>query len=79
MSPNYGTPAGRDAPTIGSITGIIKQGWDYLDPFFEPQVQHGANRVIPQPKYVIVHTVYNRGNFTDLNIGTDQNLPLWQG
>jgi hypothetical protein len=79
MSPNYGTPAGQPALTVGSITGIVKQGWDYLDPFFTPQVDNGANRVIPQPQYVLIHTVYNRSNFANLNIGTDQNLPLWQG
>lgn len=74
-SPNRNAANGNDL-TVGTITGIDKDGWDFLDPFFQPTVDVN---LIPSPTYVLIHRMYDRSNFADLNIGTDENLPLWQG
>jgi len=67
--------------TIDNISNIVKAGWDYLDVHYTaPQYSSGAPSMYP-PKaaYVLVHRVYNQGDFTPLNIGTSEALPLWQG
>ena len=65
--------------TIGSLTGIEKNGWDYLWVIYTPQTDGTAQVLVPVPKNVFVERVYDYGDFSVLNIGTDLNLPLWQG
>jgi hypothetical protein len=68
---------GEDALTVGSITGITKKGWDFLDVHMPVTV--GANPVMtPDPDYVLTHEMYYLSDFSGLNIGTS-GLPLWQG
>lgn len=54
--------------TIGSITGIAKNGHDYLWVRYESAVSNSA--LIKQPKAVYVSKVYRDGNFANLGIGT---------
>ena len=54
------------AMTVGNITGITKQGWDYL------WVKHGekvvGDRVLQVPEAAYVEQVYHGGNFNVLGI-----------
>ena len=77
MSPNF-TAAGGNPITIGGMT-IDKKGWEYLDVFSAPVVDLTVFKLAPQPQYALVHRLYDLGDFSRLNIGTDENLPLWQG
>jgi len=65
--------------TIDNITSIAKDGWDYLDVVYETKVDSSGKSMIPMAKWVYIHSVYGRSDFSGLNIGTDRNLPLWQG
>jgi hypothetical protein len=63
--------------TIDNIANIEKDGWDYLDVHYEPQVVNST--VAPVAQYVLIHRMYDRSDFAALKIGTDETLPLWQG
>ncbi|MGO8690647.1 MAG: hypothetical protein ACLQLG_13575 [Thermoguttaceae bacterium] len=65
--------------SIDGISGISKGGWDYLDIFFKPTLDEASSKVAPKAQYVLVHQMYYIGDFSVLNIGTDENLPLWKG
>jgi hypothetical protein len=67
QSPNAGSGKTLPALTIGSITGIEKDGHDYLWVRYEDSVQ--SNALIKQPKAVYVNKVYRRENFAQLGIG----------
>ena len=68
--------------TIDGITGIVKNGWDFLDVSYPtgPQIPPGCTAGQP-PKalYVLTHVVYQNSDFGKLNIGTAEALPAWQG
>ena len=34
---------------------------------------------LPKAQYVLIHRVYDRSDFSALNIGTGETLPLWGG
>jgi len=53
---------------IGGITGIDKDGWDYLWVYYREAEDAEASRVIPQPIAVYVERVYYRAPFTALGI-----------
>ena len=59
--------------TIGDITGIAKKGWQYLDVRMKTVTAgSGASTVILSvPEYVFVHDIYDSGDFSALQIGTD--------
>jgi hypothetical protein len=61
--------------TIGAVSGIVKDGWDYLDVRWEQAVDNGT--MSPKVQYVLIHRMYDRGGFSVLNIGTGENMPLW--
>jgi len=54
--------------TIGDITGIVKNGHEYLWVRYEDAVS--TNDLVKKPKYVYVNKVYRDGNFSGLGIGT---------
>jgi len=56
--------------TIGSITGINKDGWQYLDIIYAPEnpARNAQGMQVIVPKQVIVHTVYYDDDFGDLFI-----------
>jgi hypothetical protein len=67
QSPNAGSGKTLPPLTIGSITGIEKDGHDYLWVRYEDAVQ--SNALIKRPKAVYVNQVYRRENFAQLGIG----------
>jgi hypothetical protein len=64
---NQGSDKTYPAITIGSISGIEKDGHDYLWVRYEDDVTN--NSLIKKPKAVYVDKVYGRANFNDLGIG----------
>lgn len=60
----------RSGLTIGSITGIAKQGFDYLWVDYEIVEDATANTLTRRPRAVYVERVYERDNFGLLGIGT---------
>ena len=68
-----------NAITIDGITNIEKDGWDYLDVIYAPEVDTMAQKVVPKAQYVLIHRMYDRSDFAKLKIGTDEALPVWQG
>lgn len=54
--------------TIGDITGVAKNGHEYLWVRYEDAV--ASNELVKKPKYVYVNKVYRDGDFSKLGIGT---------
>lgn len=52
--------------SIGAITGIAKEGWEYLWAAYEPVVH--ADRVVLKPQFAYVERVYDSANFATLGI-----------
>lgn len=55
--------------TVGEITGIDKDGWDYLWVLYEDSVDADAHWLPKQPVAVYVERVYDRADFSALGIG----------
>lgn len=54
--------------TVGSITGVAKQGHEYLWVRYEPTVDGGT--LLKTPKHVYVNEVYRTAAFSGLGIGS---------
>jgi hypothetical protein len=54
--------------TIGTISGIVKKGHEYLWVRYEESID--SSELVKKPKYVYVNKVYKEGNFSQLGIGT---------
>jgi len=67
QSPNAGPGKTLPALTIGSITGVEKDGHDYMWIRYEDDV--ASDTLIKKPKFVYVNKVYRRENFAQLGIG----------
>jgi hypothetical protein len=59
----------RTGITVGAITGIAKHGWDYMEVRYAADVDAAVKQVIKKPIGVIIHKVYQDGNFAGLGIG----------
>lgn len=66
-SANQGSGKTFPAITIGDITGIEKDGHDYLWVRYEDTVSNDT--LFKKPKFVYVNKVYRRENFSQLGIG----------
>ena len=55
--------------TLGDITGITKEGWQYLWMRFIDDEDSSANALIKRPIAAYVEQVYAYGNFSGLGIG----------
>jgi len=54
--------------TVGDITGIAKNGFDYLWTRYDEVVDATANRLVRRPTAVYVEQVFNSGDFSVLSI-----------
>ena len=52
--------------SVGAITGITKQGWQYLWVLWEDQA--GTDQILKATKAVYVHTIYESGDFSQLSL-----------
>ena len=59
----------RTNVTIGAITGIAKEAWDYLWVEYEHAIHDAARRPVRRPVAVHVERVYEEGDFSILGIG----------
>ena len=66
---HFAVQANRSNFTIGAISGIDKDGWDYLWVRFQDQVDEIAGALVKQPQAVYVEEVLPRKNFALLGIG----------
>ena len=64
---NQGSGKTYPAATIGGISGIEKDGHDYLWIRYEDTVENET--LFKKPKFVYVDSVYRRANFSGLGIG----------
>lgn len=56
---------------VGDMTDIQKEGWEYLDVWFEdaPIGDPGPNQIMAKkPKFAFVHRVFDKDDFSDLGI-----------
>ena len=58
--------------SVGSLTGIAKRGWEYLDIKYETQVigTGATQRKVQRPVRVYVHRVFREANHNQLGIGS---------
>jgi hypothetical protein len=56
--------------SIDEITVPSKKGWEYLDVYYETQVDEDAKKKVRRARAVYVHTITNESNFALLGIGT---------
>ena len=77
--PSYGG-GGLPAITIDDIANITKAAWDWLDVHYQPQCPSGSTAMQPpKANFVLTHRVYDSSDFSGLNIGTGETLPVWGG
>jgi hypothetical protein len=55
--------------TIGDITGINADGWDYVWVYYEDLFDSSTNRVNKKPVSVYVERILQRADYAGLNIG----------
>lgn len=67
---NFDTSENETGITIGDITGIAKEGWDYLWVLYREKEDTAAKMRIKNPSAVYVEQVYRRKAFSALGIGT---------
>lgn len=65
---NFAASPNENDLEIGDITGISKEGWQYLWVRYKKELD-GDNNLISVPKSVYVETVYESGDFSELGIG----------
>lgn len=53
---------------VGTITGIVKRGWDYLWVQYAEDVAADASQLVKKPVAAYVEKVYKDGDFSALNI-----------
>ena len=63
----------RENFKVGGIIIQKKDGWDYLDIYYETEAD--SNELIKRPKWVYVCRIFNRMDFRDL--GLPENRPQW--
>ena len=54
--------------SVDTITGIAKEGWEYLWVYYEPQDDATAKALNVKPKAVYVEQVFEEGSYTDLEL-----------
>jgi hypothetical protein len=69
QSPNAGNGKTLPAITIGNITGIEKEGHDYLWVRYEDAVD--STTLVKRPRFVYVNKLYRREEFSQLGIGVE--------
>lgn len=60
---------------IGPITGIDKEGWQYLWVTYEQAEDTAGDRIVKRPKQVNIEKVYEYGAFSLLGLGFEFGLP----
>ena len=69
-SPNAGASGTIPAITVGDITGIEKNGHDYMWVNYQQEANSTTSQLYAKPIEVYVNKVYRDGDFSALGIGT---------
>ena len=64
----FGVRENKTGLTVGDISGIAKKGWQYLDIRYKKDKCAVKNEVLPVPKAVYVHRVFEEYAFANLGI-----------
>lgn len=72
------TVADGNPITVGPVTNVEKEGWEYLWCFFKTTRDTTANCTKREIQAVYIERVYDPGGFEDLNIGVDDSI-VWGG
>jgi hypothetical protein len=68
-SPNAGTGQTLPAIIVGGMSGIEKQGHEYMWVRYEAESDSASKTLLKRPKYVYVNKVYREASFSGLGIG----------
>jgi hypothetical protein len=63
----------RENFQVGSIRILKKDGWDYMDIYYDTQSEN--NELVRRAKYVYICRIFHRMNFLDLGLPEDR--PRW--
>jgi len=55
---------------VGDITGITKDGWDYLWVYYEEAEDNTAKQLVRRPRAVYIEQIYQTGDFSGLGVGS---------
>jgi hypothetical protein len=53
------------------MLNISKKGWEYMWIRYEDAEDEDAKQIVKRPSAVFIEQVYDYGDFSDLNIGTN--------
>lgn len=59
--------------TVGTIVIDVKDGWDYMDIYYE--TESSGTQLVKRPKFVYISRIFGRLNFEDLGLPTER--PQW--
>ena len=59
----------KENMTVGPISGIAKDGWDYLWVQYSDEVDEQKKQLVKQPVAVYIEKVYERAKFAQLGLG----------
>lgn len=68
---HFAASKNRTGLSVGSITGIAKNGWHYLWVQYGEDVDTTANVLVKKPVAAYVEKVYDDGDFSALGLGSD--------
>ena len=68
LSFSFAVSPNRTNLTVGPITGIVKNGWQYLWVLYEDHIDENAKVRVKKPKAVFVENVYETASFSGLGI-----------
>lgn len=67
---NFAVGTNETGLAVGDITGIAKDGWEYLWIRFEDEVDDTAKSRVRRPLAVYIEKVYDSADFSTIGIGT---------
>ncbi|HEX4123770.1 MAG TPA: hypothetical protein VHY37_03525 [Tepidisphaeraceae bacterium] len=79
LTVNWSAQPNQTNVTIGTITGITVNGWDYLWVYCQPVADTNANILVPQPSWVYVEQVYAYNPLTPILLPTQFGQGNTQG
>ncbi len=65
---SFAVSANKSSLTVGGITGIVKNGWDFLWVSYREEKDTTANVMVKRPKFAYVERVYEYTNYGALGL-----------
>jgi len=67
---NFASDEPESDITVGTITGISRPAWHYMDIEYESTADIPTSQLLPKAIAVYIHRLYKAKDFSDLGIGT---------